>query len=153
VYTLAWNNKLATKQTTPWSHPPSILPSSSAGHKSSKGICVLLVGVWERRTGGPGGACCSSLTTKPITPFPSLHVPSPGVRCRARARCVGLFCPKKVVWTCVLARARGAGARRPVSWRDVGGGRCRFGGLGIRLPSCGLSICWFETKTWKREDN
>jgi hypothetical protein len=26
------------------------------------------------------------------------------------------------------------------------------GGSGIRLPSCGLSICWFETKTWKRED-
>jgi len=41
------------------------------------------------------------------------------------------------------------------------GGLCRGGrwgwpvsggGLGIRLPSCSLSICWFETKTWKRED-
>jgi hypothetical protein len=98
-------------------------------HKSQKDLCCLR-GCWERRTGGPGGACCSSLnqTNHPVS---VLHVPSPGVVV-AHAQRAKVFCPKKVVDFCACARAAASSAACVVE--DVGGGRCRVGDRGFDFP-------------------
>jgi hypothetical protein len=98
-------------------------------HKSQKDLCCLR-GCWERRTGGPGGACCSSLnqTNHPVS---VLHVPSPGVVV-AHAQRAKVFCPKKVVDFCACARVAASSAACVVE--DVGGGRCRVGDRGFDFP-------------------
>jgi hypothetical protein len=118
------------KQTTPWSHPPSNPPDAPCGHTNPKRICVVCGGCWERRTGGPGGACCSSLnqTNHPVS---VLHVPSPGVVV-AHAQRAKVFCPKKVVDFCACARVAASSAACVVE--DVGGGRCRVGDRGFDFP-------------------